>query len=154
MMRKMRPRSIAPSAAVVLVAIATGCGSSASSGSGLSHAALVTRVNAVCKHHSEIVTAAASKVLAGGKLPTPAVFGKLAHQTIIPQYAAMIGTLSVLKPASGGAAKYQAWLTLSRATLAKMQQNPGIIRSSANFNGVNAEARSLGFGTVCHIGPS
>lgn len=137
---------------VTLIALVlAGCGSSAPS--GLSRSALVSKVDAVCKQHNEIVTAAASKVLAGGQLPTPAKFGKLAHQTIIPQYGIQINKLSSLKPQAKLASSYNAWLTDSRATLARMQQNPAVIQSSANFSAVNRQAVALGFGSNCHVGP-
>ncbi|MDQ6774966.1 MAG: hypothetical protein M3071_01830 [Actinomycetota bacterium] len=151
MTRTTRSRAIALSVAACLVTAAAGCGTSSSS--GLSHAALVKRVDTICKRHNEIITAAASKVLAGGNLPSPAVFGKLAHQTIIPQYAAEITTLGALKPASSDATKYHAWLATSHATLMRMQQNPRIITSSANFTAINREADALGFSSFCHVGP-
>ncbi|MHB8656489.1 MAG: hypothetical protein ACYC91_00825 [Solirubrobacteraceae bacterium] len=140
------------SLAVPLALMIAGCGGSSSS--GLGHAALVTKVDAVCKHRNEIITAAASKVLAGGNLPGPAVFGKLAHQTIIPQYAAQIGELGALKASSQLASQYEQWLRDSRATLARMRQNPRIITNSANFTALNGEATVLGFSSNCRVGPS
>jgi hypothetical protein len=127
-----------------------GCGSSQS---GLSKSALTTKVNAICKHRSNTITAAASKVLAGGKLPSPAQFGALAHGTIIPQTGAEIDELSALKPQSKLAGAYKQWLASLRAALGKMRQNPVIIQSRAAFISVNRQADAQGFSSSCHVGP-
>lgn len=147
-------RAAGVAVAVPVVLMLAGCGSSSSSSSsGLSQSALVTKVDAICKAHNEIITAAASKVLAGGNLPSPAVFGKLAHQTIVPQYMAQIDELSALKPASQLAPKYETWLADSRATRARMLKNPAIITNATNFSAVNGEAKALGFSSSCRVGP-
>lgn len=135
-----------------LLALAiAGCGSSGSS--GLSKSALVSKVNPVCRRRSDVITAAATKMLAGGKLPDPATFGKLAFGTIIPQTAAQIDELAALKPDAKLAGQYNQWLTSLRAALAKMKQNPIIIQSSASFVTVNHEATALGVSSACHVGP-
>lgn len=127
-----------------------GCGGGDSK--GLSRAALIKKVDAICKRHHETITAAASKVLAGGSLPSPAVFGKLANETIIPQYTQQISELGGLKPAAQ-AAGYKAWLADSRDTSAQMKRNPRIIANPASFQRVNGEARALGFSPDCNVGP-
>ena len=150
MRRRRGSRLVATATAACIVLSAAGCGSS---GNGLSRAALIARIDPICKRHNEVITAAASKVLAGGRLPGPAVFGKLAHQTIIPQYASEITRLGELKPAAGVAEPYRAWLAHSRVTLARMRQDPRIITSAANFTAVNSEAHALGLSRFCNVGP-
>lgn len=143
---------LALTVAMSLIALTTaGCGSGGQS--GLSRSGLIGKVDAVCKQHREIVTAAASRVLAGGQLPGPAKFGRLAHETIIPQYRMEIAELSPLKPPAKQAGAYQKWLADSQATLARMGQNPVIITNAANFAGVNRGADALGFSSDCHVGP-
>ncbi len=149
--KSKRTRSVLVAGVTSVALVAAGCGSSAPS--GLSRSALVSKVDALCKQHHDAVAAAASKVLAGGQLPTPAKFGRLAHETIIPQYGVQIDNLSALKPQAKLASPYRAWLTASRETLAKMQQNPAVIQSSANFRAVNQQGDALGFSSNCHVGP-
>ncbi|MDQ6605273.1 MAG: hypothetical protein M3Z06_01840 [Actinomycetota bacterium] len=142
-------RGVLAAAAALIVLAVAGCGSSSS---GLSKAALQTKGDAICKKHTDVITAAASKLLAGGKLPSPAKFGKLAFGTIIPQYTAQIGELSALKPEAKLATSYKQWLTASRAVVAGMKRNPVSIQSSAPYVAVNNEAKALGLSS-CHAGP-
>ncbi len=137
-------------ASLVVLAVA-GCGSSTPS--GLSKSALVKKGNAICTPHTEVITAAASKLLAGGKLPSPAKFGQLAFGTIIPQTSAQISELSALKPEAKLASSYKQWLASLRAALAGMTQNPASIQKSAPFVTVNHQAKALGFSSVCNLGP-
>lgn len=127
-----------------------GCGG----GDGLSRAELIKKVDPICKRHDATITAAASRVLAGGQLPSPAAFGKLANETIIPEYTAQIDELSALKPTSELAAKYKAWLADSRAINMRIKQNPRFITNPAGFTGVNREAKALGFSSECNAGPT
>ncbi|HWF34525.1 MAG TPA: hypothetical protein VG295_04120 [Solirubrobacteraceae bacterium] len=114
----------------------------------------MSKTTTICKQRSAVITAAATKMLAGGKLPTRAKFGQLAFGTIIPQTSAELGQLSALKPQAGVATSYQRWLAELRAALAKMKQNPVIIQSSASFVTVNHDAKTLGLSSACDVGPS
>lgn len=151
MTRKPQFRATGVAAGLCLALAAAGCGGDEDK--GLSKAELVSQGNAICKRHGEKITAAASKVLAGGSLPSPAVFGKLANETIIPEYTAQISELSALEPGSEQASGYKAWLARSRATSAQMKRNPRIITNPASFQRVNGEARALGFSSDCNVGP-
>lgn len=130
---------------------AAGCGSSGHS--GLTRAQLIKRGDAICKRHTEVITAGATKLLAGGKLPTPAKFGRFAFGTIIPQYSAQIDQLAALKPPASIKSPYERWLADSRATLARVRANPVIIQSRSQFTALNHEGDSLGFSSDCHAGP-
>lgn len=133
----------------------TSSGSTTGSGSastGLSKAALVSSADAICKRHSAVITAGSQKMLAGGKLPTPATFGKFAMGTVIPQTSAQIQELSALKPSASEASSYDQWLASLRTTVAKMKQNPVVIQNSANFKTVNGQATALGL-KACQVGP-
>jgi hypothetical protein len=136
-----------------LVLAVAGCGSSSSS-SGLSKSALASKAGAICKRRSDAITAAASKVLAGGKLPSRKQFGQLAFGTIIPQTTAEASELSALKPQSSLTTSYHQWLASMRADVAKMKQNPVIIQNKASFVTVNGQARALGLSSACDLGPS
>jgi hypothetical protein len=152
MLKSPVPMRRAPVVALSLLALTVaGCGSS--SQSGLSKSALVSKADAICKTRTAVITAAASKMLAGGKLPTPAKFGKLAFGTIIPQTSREIVQLTALKPQASLATSYKQWLATLRADLAKMKQNPIIIQHGASFVTVNNEAKALGFSSACHVGP-
>ncbi len=135
---------------IVVLAFAAGCGGS----SGLSKSELVKKANAICKRHNDTITAAASKALAGGKLPTGEEFGKLALGTIVPEYGAQIKELRKLE--AGGSLKksYGRWLDNSEPVRAKLQQNPSLIMSAANFSAVNQQADKLGLSRACHVGPT
>ena len=140
---------------VVFVALAlalAGCGSSGSS--GLSKSALQTKVNAICTRHTDVITAAASKLLAGGKLPSGKKFARFAFGTIVPQTTAEINQLTPLKPASSVSGPYHQWLASMRADLAKIKQNPIVVQSSATFVTLNSQAKVLGLSSACHVGPS
>lgn len=126
----------------------SGCGG----GDGLSRAELIKKVDPVCKRHNATITVAASKVIAGGKVPRPAAFIKLAKETIFPEYSAQIDALSKLKPSSDLAGNYEAWLGDSRATAMRVKRNPAILTTPATFERVNGEAKALGF--TCNVGPS
>jgi len=155
-----RTRSACAAVGAATIALALGgCGddkktSSDSASTGLSRAELVKQANAICKPHFEKISAGASKVLAGGKLPNPRAFGKLAQQTIVPQYTAQIAELRALKPGDDTTADYRAWLAESDATLAKVKAMPPLITDAANFKTVNAKADKLGLSMQCHVGPS
>lgn len=135
----------------LLVLVIAGCGSSSTSG-GLSKSALDKKADAICTRHKDVITAAASKLLAGGKLPSKAKFGQLAFGTIIPQTTAQIAQLSALKPQAKLASSYKQWLTSLRTALAGMKANPVSIQSSATFVTVNHQAKALGFSS-CNVGP-
>lgn len=147
-------RAVATASMCLFVLAAGGCGSSNSSSgrSGLSRSALLSRGNAICTRHHDVITAAAGKLLAGGNLPTPAKFGKLAFGTIIPQTTMEINELSALTPNAKLAGAYAGWLASLRAAVAKMKQNPVAIQHSSSFVAVNRQGGALGL-SGCHVGP-
>ena len=138
-------RTAATVAAVALVA--AGCGEDERT-----NADFVKDANAVCKRHYAKISAAASKLLAGGKLPTPAQFGKLAQGTIIPEYTAQIRELRDVEPTEAKEAAYDKWLTDSEALAAKLKTNPTIIQQPPMLASVNGQGDRLGLATECHIG--
>lgn len=157
-------RAVAVGTTLLALAIA-GCGSSStttstkststkSTSSGLSKSALVSKVDPICKSHTDVITAAASKMLAGGKLPTAKAFGQFAGGTVIPQTAAEIAQLSPLKPEAKLTRSYAQWLAALQAALAAMKKNPIIIQQSKPFVTVNHEAKAQGFSSACDVGPS
>lgn len=140
--------------AAIALAVA-GCGADdEEQSSGLSREQLIAQAAAICKRHSEVITAASTKVLAGGKLPDPRAFGRFAQQTIVPETTAQTRELRALQPADDVAAEYRAWLDASDATVAKIKQDPATVTDAANFKAVNAQADNLGVSKQCHIGPS
>lgn len=142
----------AAAGATIVLAVA-GCGGDDDKSSGLSKQELVKQANPICKRHFDRISAAASKLLAGGQLPNPREFGKLAQGTIIPEYTAQIKELRALKPSDDVADAYRKWLADSDSTRAKIEQNPSLVSSPASFRAVNGEADKLGLSKQCHIGP-
>ncbi len=147
---RKRSRITLMTATAMVALVSAGCGGS----SGLSKQELAKKANAVCKPHFERTVAAAQKVLAGGRLPTPQQFGQLAMGTIIPEYAAQIKQLRELKPSKDVKPAYEKWLADSDATRAKMQENPAVIQNGATFASVNAQAGKLGLSKQCYVGPT
>jgi len=131
---------------------ATGCGGGGDN--GLSKSELVNKANAICKPHTEKIRAASGKLLAGGQLPSPQRFGKLARGTIVPEVSAQVKQLRDLKPSDDLADDYKKWLDESEAVVGKMRKDPSIITSPTNFKAVNREAAGLGVSRDCNIGPS
>jgi hypothetical protein len=130
-----------------IAATAAGCGDDERT-----NADFVKDANAVCKRHYATISAAASKLLAGGKLPTPAQFGKLAQGTIIPQYDTQIGELRDVEPTDAKKARYEKWLSDSEALAAKLKADPKLVQQPPKVAAVNGQGDKLGLAPECHIG--
>jgi len=137
-------------AGITAVAVA-GCGGDDDK---TDQADFVKQANAVCKVHRDRTSAASAQLLAGGKLPTPQQFGRLAMGTIIPQYAAQVRELEALKAPEDQDAAYRAWLSDSKALLGKLGTNPALIQNPQTFADVNRQARALGLSRSCDAGPT
>ena len=124
---------------------ATGCGEDERT-----NADFVKDANAVCKRHYATISAAASKLLAAGKLP--AQYGKLARTTIMPQYTAQIDELRDVEATESKKAAYDKWLTDSEALAARLKANPMIIQRPRRLASVNGQGDKLGLAAECHIG--
>lgn len=136
--------------AIVLAAtvIAAGCGAD-----GPSNAEFTAEANAICKRHNDTISAAASKVLAGGKLPSPREFGQLAQQTIVPEISAQVGELKEIEAPEDKSGAYDAWLDDSEALKTKLEGDPSLIQNPQALAAVNAQADRLGLSDKCHVGP-
>ena len=145
------PRAFSATAAVtVAIALgAAGCGGD----DGPTRAEYVKEANAICKRHYVKISAAASKVLAGGKLPTPQEFGRLAMGTIIPEYEAQIAELRDVEAPEEQADAHRKWLDDSEALKTRLMRNPVLIQRQQTLAGVNGQADRLGLDDDCHIGP-
>ena len=141
-------RATAVGATVAALAVA-GCGGDG----GPTKGEFVKEANAVCKRHYVKISAAASKLLAGGKLPSPREFGQLAMGTIIPEYSAQIRELEDVEPPEDQAAAYEKWLNDSTALRDRLQKNPVLIQQPQALAAVNGQADRLGLANDCHIGP-
>ena len=134
--------------AAALAMAAAGCGEDERT-----NADFVKDANAVCKRHYATIQAAASKLLAGGKLPTREQFGKLAQGTIIPQYDAQIAELRDVEPTESKKAAYDKWLADSEALATKLKMNPIIVQQPPMLAAVNEQGDKLGLAAECRIGP-
>lgn len=152
-----RAGNLRPAAAAAVIALSlaiAACGDDEKDSGGLSRAELVEQADPICKRHNATITAASSKLLAGGQIPDPKKFGQFAQQTIVPETSAQTMELRALKPADDVASEYRGWLDASDATVEKIQANPAVVTDAANFKDVNARADKLGLAKQCHIGPS
>jgi len=140
-------RATAVTAAAATLA-AAGCGDD-----GPTKAEFAKEANAICKRHYVKISAAARKLLAGGKLPTPREFGQLAMGTIIPEYSAQIRELRDVEPAETQSKAYEIWLNDSDSLRDRMQKNPALAQQPRALSAVNGQADRLGLSRDCHIGP-
>ena len=140
--------------AFVALVVALAVGSAGCGGDdGPTKAEFVQDANAVCKRHYVKISAAAAKLLAGGKLPSPREFGTLAQGTIIPEYSAQIAELRKVDAPEEQAQAYDAWLDDSQALKTKLEGNPALIQKPQELATVNGQADRLGLSSDCHIGP-
>ena len=135
-------------ALVVLLLGMAGCGDS-----GSARADFLQEANATCGQHREKIEAAASKVLAGGSLPSPEQFGRLAQETIIPELTAQFRELGELDPPEDLSDDIDAYVAQGEEVLQRMQQDPSFLADAANFTAVNDSATSIGLSDSCHVGP-
>ncbi len=146
----MSRRGAAGATVVVSIAIGVaGCGGD----DGPSSGEFTAQANAVCKRHFVKISAAASKLLAGGKLPSPREFGQLAQGTIVPEYSAQIQELREVEPAEDKATAYTTWLDDSEALKGKLMANPVLIQDAKQLAAVNGQSDRLGLSSECHVGP-
>ena len=139
---------------VVALVAALAVGSAGCGGDdGPSKAEFVEDANSVCKRHYVKISAAAAKLLAGGKLPSPREFGRLAQGTIIPEYSAQIAELREVEAPEEQAKAYDTWLDDSQALKTKLQGNPALIQNPQELAAVNGQADRLGLSNNCRIGP-
>ena len=142
------PRASALAAAVAL-GVLVGCGGD----EGPTRGEWLREANAVCKRHNDRITRAASEVLAGGNVPDRRAFGRLARETILPEYAAQIRELRAVEAPADQAADYDAWLDESQALHAMLERNPVIIQQPRALAAVNRGANRLALSDECRIGP-
>ena len=141
-------RATAVGATAAALAVA-GCGGD----DGPTKAEFVKEANAICKRHYANISEAASKLLAGGKLPSPRECGQLAMGTIIPEYSAQIRELNDVEPPEDEAQAYEAWLDDSAALRNRLQRNPVLIQQPQALAAVNGQADRIGLADDCRIGP-
>lgn len=142
---QMHPGS--PIAIVAIALTAIGCG-------GPSVQDFAPRANAICAQHSATIEAAASELLAGGQLPEPEEFGRLAQETIIPELTAHFAELREVEPPADVADAYGQYLSLGEQKVADLREDPSIITDATNFEDVNRQADAAGLSAACHVGPS
>jgi hypothetical protein len=135
-------------AAVLLALVVT-----AACGGGPSKPEFLQEANAVCAEHRETIEAAASQVLAGGQLPTPEQFGRLAMETIIPELTAQLEELRELDAPEDVAEDVEAYLENADEAVDGIKQDPSLITDAASFQSVNQQAAGIGLSDACNIGP-
>ncbi|MBW3654239.1 MAG: hypothetical protein KY433_11815 [Actinobacteria bacterium] len=128
----------------------TGCGGEDSP----SNEEFVAQANRICERHHARISAEASKVLAGGDLPSPREFGELARRTIIPEFSAQIEELRALEPSEDKAEEFRSWLADSTQLKNRLERNPALIQNPQALQQVNAQVGQLGLADECRVGPS
>lgn len=149
MIRQCPRRATVAVVAAIAVGFA-GCGGDDSP----SNEEFLAQANTICERHHAKISAEASKVLAGGNLPSPQEFGRLARGTIIPEYSAQIEELRAIEPSEEKEEQFRAWLDDSTELKNRLEQNPAMIQNPQALEPVNAEADRIGLADECHIGPS
>ena len=148
-MTRHRTRAATVAVVAAIVAGLTACGGEDSP----SNEEFVAQANTICERHHARISAEASKVLAGGDLPTPREFGELARGTIIPEYSAQIEELRALEPSEDKAEEFRSWLDDSAQLKNSLQRNPALIQNPRTLEPVNAQVDRLGLASECRIGP-
>lgn len=146
MMRRLRWTGLVVVAVMAL-------GSAACGGGGPSTEDFTREANAICQEHRATIDAAASEVLAGGQLPDPEEFGRLAQETIIPELTAQLEELRKVEPAKDVADEYERVLSLGEQAVADIRQDPSVLTDPANFQEVNQQVDAAGLSPACRIGP-
>lgn len=121
--------------------------------SGPSTEDFLQEANAVCTEHQATIEAAASKVLAGGQLPSPKAFGKLAQETIIPELTAQFNELRPIEAPDELATAYDDFLSQGEQAVAALSQDPSMLTNADNFSATNDQSDEVGLSDSCHVGP-
>lgn len=129
--------------------VAAGCGDE-----GPSEEEFRQSANEICKRHTAPIREAAGKLLAGGELPDPREFQRLAQGTIIPEYSAQVGELRQLEPPEDLSEEYQQFLEASAGARERITEDPSAITNPSNFEEVNRQAQELGLSRDCLVGPT
>lgn len=150
--------AVAAVSALAVAGCSSGSGTAASStaaptATGPTKAEFVTKADAVCAKHRAVIEAAASKVLAGGQLPSPEAFGKLAMETIVPELTAQFTELKAVTPPPELATPYSAYVAAGDKTVAAISTNPALITDATNFVGLNKQGDDVGLNPACRVGP-
>lgn len=135
--------------ALIITFTATGCG-----GGGTSTADFAAKANPICQKHRGAIDKEASKLLAGGQLPGPKEFGRLAMGTIIPQTTAQLKELAAVEPSVEVKSAFKTYLKEGDKAVAKIKQDPSTLTDAANFAGANAAADDAKLSKACRLGPS
>lgn len=148
-MIRQSPRQTTVAVVAAIAVGFAGCGGDDSP----SNEEFVAQANTICERHHANISEEASKVLAGGNLPSPREFGELARGTIIPEYSAQIDELRAVEASEEKQEQFRAWLDDSTQLKNRLAQNPTMIQNVQALESVNAEAERLGLADECHIGP-
>lgn len=148
-MIRQSPRRATVAVVAAIAAGVAGCGGD----DAPSDEEFVAQANEICQEHRANITEEASKVLAGGNLPSPREFGELARGTIIPEYSAQIEELRALEASEEKEEEFRAWLEDSEELKNRLEDNPVMIQNARALEPVNAEAEQLGLADECYIGP-
>lgn len=149
-MIRQSPRQAAVAVVATIAVGFAGCGGDDSP----SNEEFVAQANAICERHHARISEEASKVLAGGNLPSPREFGELARRTIIPEYSAQIEELRALEASEEKEEEFRAWLDDSTQLKNRLAANPAMIQNTQALQPVNAEAERLGLAEECKVGPT
>ncbi len=140
--------SLAVAAMIAFGAVA-GCGGDG----GPTKEEFVKQAGAVCQRHFVKISTGASKLLAGGKLPSPSEFAAFAKGTIIPEYSAQIRELRRVEAPKDQDRAYRDWLDDSEALKARLERNPVLIQQPTTLADVNGQADQLGLSDHCLVAP-
>ncbi len=137
----------------VTVVVACVAVAASACGDGPSKDEFLKEANAVCAKHRATIEAAASKVLGGGKLPSPQQFGKLAKETILPQLTAQFRELRPIEAPDDLADAFTNFVSRGDKAVAAIRKDPSTLTNPDNFAAANRQSDKTGLSDACHIGP-
>ncbi|MDP9021575.1 MAG: hypothetical protein M3N57_02530 [Actinomycetota bacterium] len=135
--------------ALAVAVVAAACGDNG----GLSRDEFIQQANEICQEHRSNIEAAASEILAGGQMPSPEEFRRLAQETIIPETRQQLEEIGEFEPPDEFADEVDAYVTGGEEFLNRMEEDPSIIQDPGNAADVNQAADEIGLSPACRIGP-
>ncbi|CAN5626565.1 hypothetical protein BH24ACT26_BH24ACT26_02990 [soil metagenome] len=142
-----RARWVAAAALLALGVVA--CGDS-----GPSREDFAAEANPICERHTETIAEAAGEVMAGGQLPDPKEFGRLAQETIIPELTQQFQELEEVEVPEDLSEEYEVFLERGDQVVEDIQADPSLVTDPSNFQEINQNVDELGLSRTCYVGPS
>jgi hypothetical protein len=143
-------RVMAWGVALILVAVAAGCGSSDNE---VSKSEFLKKGNAICKKGNKEIEQEANKTFKKGQEPSPEELKKFATETLVPNVRGQVEDLRALDKPKADKDKVDAILDEADAAVAKGEKDPLVLTNDQKdpFKKANKLANNYGL-TACGSG--